>query len=236
LRVNPQWTQILNSSFADTLTKKMTFGVGVGASFGYGISNNMSIIAEGWYSSQGQHFTYTYPNPAYVVGSNVPSELTVTREIRMRYFKLPVFFKYGTNAERKYAIYGMLGPQFEYLMNMEDRNNDTRYVYAYDPYVETANFPQNAIDPYKRINLSVAGAFGLDVKLRFNLRMNLQVRADYGLLDIRDTEYTFTERRNGTDRTLNYWTDHQRITSPSKNLNVGLTLGFTYIFIPRFHY
>lgn len=236
LRVNPQWTSILNGSFADTLTKKMTFGVGVGASVGYGFNDNMSLLVEGWYSSQGQHFTYEYPNPAFVAGSDLPEERTVTREIRMRYLKIPVLFRYGTNTERKYAIYGMLGPQFEYLMNLEDRNNDPRYTYTTDPYVETANFPQEAIDPYNRINVSVVGAFGLDIKLRYNLRMNLQVRADYGLLDIRDTEYTYTERRNGVETELNYWEDHQKITSASNNLNVGLTLGFTYIFIPRFHY
>jgi hypothetical protein len=239
LRVIPQWTMMPSAGYADSLDRTATGGVQGGISIGYGFNYRASIVLEALYSSQGQNFEYTYPNPQFQPGLNVPEDITVRRTLRMRYLKFPVFFKFGTDMEKKYAIYGMLGPQFEYLMSVDDENNDRR-EYTNEPFLptgeRTAGFPWNDIDRYNRFNVSVAGAFGLDVKLRFNLRMNLQVRADYGLLDVRNTDVAFRVNENGVDKTYNYWEDYLQHTDPIRNVNVGLALGFTYIFIPRFHY
>jgi Outer membrane protein beta-barrel domain len=239
LRVTPQLSMMPSGSYADSLDRTATGGVSGGISIGYGFNYRSSLILEALYSSQGQNFEYTYPNPTFTAGSNLPEDIEVRRTVRMRYLKLPVMFKYGTDMERKYAIYGMLGPQFEYLFSVDDDNNDRR-EYTNEPYLPSgeraAGFPWEDIDRYNRVNISVVGAFGLDVKLRFNLRMNLQVRADYGLLDVRKKDVEFNVNANGVDQTYNYWDDYLQHTDPIRNLNVGLTLGFTYIFIPRFHY
>lgn len=236
LRAIPQYTSIMNSDYPDSLENAFTVGAAGGIGFGYGFTNHFTLGANVLYSYQGQRFNYYYPRPGTDINGNPLPEAEVEREIFFKYIQVPVFAKFGTDFERKYAFYGMIGPQFGYMLDATDRNDDKRYVPEYDPYVETANYPDDPYERYERLDIQGMVAAGLDVKLRFNLRMNVQLRAAMSVLDIQDKDVTYTERRDGVVSEINYWEDRQNISSEARNLNVGLTIGFTYVFIPRFHY
>jgi hypothetical protein len=49
-------------------------------------------------------------------------------------------------------------------------------------------------------------------------------------------DVTYQERRDGKVSTVNFHEDRRGLSEASNNLNVGITLGFTYVFIPKFHY
>jgi hypothetical protein len=232
LRAMPTSIWMLNQDDSDSSTEyRFTAGMSAGLMAGYGLNDNMSIVANFLYASTGQNLlTDVYTEADATTGDL--REIEVKTERRLRYFQLPVFFKYSSNAERKVAVFGMLGPQLGILLSARDENNDRRYTPEFPPYSQVANFPE-PIDRYQRIDLQAVGAVGIDVKLRFNLKMNLQARFGYSLLDVENKDRTYDIRTNGVVQEVNYWGEDRAVT---RNLFGGLMLGFTYVFIPKFHY
>lgn len=246
LRVTPLASWLLNSSDGelpeDSLTMKQTYGVAAGPAFGYSFNNYIGVMANILYSSQGQNHTFI----ANSLETGAPAE--VLTELRLRYIKVPLLFKINTHAERKYVFAAEIGPQLSFLTSVDERDNDKRYRYPSPPYTYFTNFPKR-YNTFSVTNIGAVLGVGMDVKLRFNLKMNLQLRMDYTFNDAENKDAKFNVTENGITREVNYYEyvppirpnyTQQRNYLPnrssSNNLTLGLTVGFTYVFIPNFHY
>jgi len=243
LRGMPQRTAILKGDYPDSVETVDSYGMAFGVAGGYGFSNNLSAYAEVWYSAQGQNLEYTFPNQRLDADGTPLPDNVVTTETRLRYVKVPLYLKYGMNADRKYSFHGILGPQFSFLVDGDFNVDDQRYlenpyIPNLDPRAELSGEPQDPEDVsnlYQQFDFGIMAGAGVDVKLRFNLRMNLQVRTDFSLLDQHNTDFSYDQRLNGVSESVDYW-EGQGYSDPARNWNVGLSIGFTYTFIPRFHY
>ncbi|MFW5658341.1 MAG: porin family protein [Bacteroidota bacterium] len=236
VRAFPSLSFFLNSDDMDNTDYRLTGGVSAGVFGGYGFNEHISLVSNVLYANIGQRYiTETYQETAVdpETGESRTYDIDVEQERRLSYMQLPIMFKYSTNAERKFAFFGQLGPQLGYLIGANDYSNDRRFTPIIPPYSQEAGFPYEEIDRYERLQVSAAAGVGLDIKLRFNLRMNIQLRGVYGILDVEDKDVEYRLRTNGIEETVNFWGSDRAATNP---VQAALGIGFTYIFIPRFHY
>lgn len=246
LRVTPMATWLHNSTDAarpkDSLDYVQSYGVSAGLAFGYCFNNHIGVMANVLYSSEGQNHTYLLPTPA---GGKLDTVLT---ELRLRYIKVPLLFKINTNAERKYVLAAEIGPQFSFMTSCDERDNGKRYQYPSPPYTYFTNMP-NRYSTFNIFNMGAVLGVGLDVKLRFNLKMNVQARMDYAFLNVENQDAKFDVTEKGITREVNYYNYtpniHPNYTqerayiqgrAASRPMTLGFSIGFTYVFIPNFHY
>lgn len=229
----------------DSVSFEMTYGVSTGLAAGYMFNNHIGLFGQLLYSSQGQDHRYFYRSN---LNNEQDTTISVLHQLRQRYFKIPLLFKLTTDGRNKF-VYGIeLGPQLDYLVSIDESNNETRYAYPYPPGQVYTDFPDR-IDTFERLNLSLAFAAGVDIKLRFNLKMNVQFRMDYGFFDLEDKGETFNLTERGNTRSVDYYgttpdlqpnyargLTYQPDRASTHPLTAGLTIGFTYLFIPDLHY
>ena len=236
VRAFPSLTWLLNSDDMDNTDYRITGGVSAGIAAGYGFNEHISLVSNVLYANVGQRMiteTYQEIDVDPETGEERTYDIDVEAERRLSYMQLPLMFKYTSNAERKFSFFGQLGPQLGVLVGANESTNDRRYQADFPPYSVTAGYPDDPIDSYNRLDLSAAAGIGLDIKLRFNIRMNIQLRAAYSVLDIENKDLQYNIRTNGIEETVNYWGNDRATTNP---LQAALGIGFSYIFIPRFHY
>ncbi len=242
-RVIPQSTWILNSQDSDAseadFSYVYTYGVAAGIGGGYAFTEHLGVMADLLYSSQGQAHSYDA-----IVGTET---FRFTDEIRLRYLKIPVMFRLSTNTERKTAFTFQVGPQLSYLVSVKQYVGNTNYPHnnqlPRDPEGEPDfyNVPDR-YNTYETLVFDVAGGIGVEVKLRYNLKMHLQFRADYSLSDTENKEASYDVYQNGQVTNVKFYDSpytypHYTGNRPkSSNLTGGLLLGFSYVFIPKFHY
>lgn len=238
VRAIPQFTLQHNSNDFDNYDYILSGGVSGGLAFGYGFNDHISVVSNFLYGNVGQSWiTDTYTEIDSLNGGE-PREVDVRQDRRLGYLQIPVMFKYASNQEKKLSVFGMVGPQLDVLLKAEWEDNDRRYAPEIPPYAAVTGYPTEEIDRYNRVGLSAVAAVGLDIKLRFNLRMNIQARFAASLLDIEDKDVDFRIRQNGVETQENYWDYATGNTGRgvTRNLSAGLSIGFNYVFIPKFHY
>ncbi|MCS6904858.1 MAG: outer membrane beta-barrel protein [Bacteroidia bacterium] len=243
----PQACWALNSTDRkvsnDSLKYEPTYGVAFALKGGYSFNSFIGLGANIIYSSQGQDNAYFYR-----LSGSKDSTVRVLNQLRLRYLKIPILFKVNTNANQKLSIGAQIGPQLDILTSIDESNNDTRYFYPSPPRIIYTNFPER-IHTFHRINLSLATSLDLDIKIHFNLKMNIQIRTDYGFLDIENKDASFYVTENGVTRQVKYYHytppitpnyTHQRAyvegRSSTHILTLGLGIGFTYYLMPDFDY
>ncbi len=242
LRVVPQNTWLLNQQDSDAPAEQFsyvfTYGVAAGIGGGYAFSPHLGIKTEILYSSEGQAHSYE----TLVNGE----PLTVVRELRLRYVKLPLMFKISTNTERKYAFYFQAGPQFSYLLSVKEYDNNPAYPHEATLPIDPPGEPDyyNVPNRYDTFNPYVIGAvaqIGLEIKLRFNVKMHAALRVDYGFTDVENKNAKYTVYQNGVAQEVPFYSSytlpHYKDPRPPTNpLTAGLLIGFSYLFIPQLHY
>ncbi|MCS7084735.1 MAG: outer membrane beta-barrel protein [Bacteroidia bacterium] len=252
MRVVPSKTWVLNgadsdiqSRWPDSLSRVGTYGVQFGLAYGYGFNAKFAAMGNILYSTQGQHHTYAYRK---LDADGEYRKVTVVNELRLRYLKFPFLFRYTTNPDRKVAFAAEIGPQLSLLLSELERTSDKRYRFEQMPNFYITNFPDR-IETLRRVDFGAVVAAGVDVKLRFNIKMNVQLRWDVGLVDVENKNATFNLTRDGITEEIKYYNfrppndpnytlhrDYSSRRGASRNMTLGLGIGFAYIFIPNFHY
>jgi hypothetical protein len=235
----PQYSIMYNatdmSSPKDVYGYRPTFGVGVAFLAGYGFTNNLGLRANLMFSDQGQSNTYVLPNEELKLTE-------YTRDLRLRYLKLPILFRWNSDPEKKAAATIETGPQLDFLVNVNEQTSDKVYR-PFPPIGQTFTGYPSRSTTFNPVNFSWVLAAGVDVKLRYNIKMNIQVRFDAGFVDVekKDAKFLITENGNTIEQKYyEYGIYNPAVTGKTRgrstNMTVGLGIGFYYIFIPRFHY
>jgi hypothetical protein len=239
-RAMPQSTWMLNSDDADTdkdvYSYEATFGMAAGAVGGYGFNDHIGLVANLVYSHQGQNHLYKVLNTS--------GELVEVRnELRLNYIKLPIMGRFNTQGDKKFVYSLEVGPQLNFLTSVRESNSDKNYQPLEPPGVTYTNYPDR-YDTFKPFLMSAVLGLGVDVKLRYNVRMNVQLRVDYALMDAEQKDVEFQVTQAGLSETVKYY-EYNRDPSKARynpgrpattNLVGSFGIGFSYIFIPRFHY
>lgn len=217
----------------DTLGYVPTFGVAFGPIAGYSFNNYFTVLFNPLYSAQGQSYSYYYNN-----AQGVKEKVRI--DTRTRYFKLPLLFKFHTNAARFISVGGMIGPQLDILTSVEEYDSDRRYQ-PFPPYdVSYTNYP-NRFDTFAPFVWSGVAGLNLDVKLRYNLKMNSYIRLDYALQDVEDKSEAFIRTQDGVSERTKFYSQENEIRfgkdrKSSHNATIAIGLGFTFLFAKKFHY
>ncbi|MCZ2356719.1 MAG: PorT family protein [Bacteroidia bacterium] len=214
----------------DQFKYKYTWSMGVGVKGGYGFNDHIALHLGLLYFTQGQVHQY----------KNSKSD-TITNNLRLYYLKVPVLFRWTTDANRKYVFAAEAGPQASFFLSNNEWNNDKRYYPESPQGVTLTNMPSRRTT-FTPFNIGLAAAVGVDVKLRYNLKMNAMIRGDFDFTDAEDKSRKFDVTKDGTTTREDYY--YSSYTRPyyskerkaTNNATLSLGIGFTYIFIPRFHY
>ncbi len=205
----------------DTFSYLRTYGMSGGISLGYHFEDHLGVHVNLLYSAQGQD--HTYKNRL---------QDTVRHQLRQYFLKVPVLFKYTTDPELKYAFTVEVGPQFNFLLGVKERDNNRAYLYEQVPFEYKTNVPSR----YETFNSFLFGAAfrtGLDVKLRYNMKMNTRLWVDYALTDAENKNATYDLTKQGITQTVNYYPTNRPKTT---NITGGLLIGITYVLMPKIHY
>lgn len=235
----PQYTAMFNGTdfgSSDTLYGyRPTFGMGVGVIGGYGFTQKMGIRFNLIFSDQGQSNNFLALN-----NENILTEYQ--RDLRLRYLKLPVLFRYNTDPEKKVALTVETGPQLDILVNVNEQTSDKTFR-PFPPVGQTYTGYPKRYETITPVNFGWVGAVGMDIKLRYNVKMGIQLRTDVAFVDAERKSAKFLITEAGDTREVKYY--EQGIYDPaltgekrgrSTNFTLGVAVGFTYLFIPRFHY
>lgn len=214
----------------DQFKYKYTWSMGVGLKGGYGFSDHIALHIGALYFTQGQVHQY----------KNSKSD-TITHQLRLYYLKVPVLFRWTTDANRKYVFAAEVGPQASFFLGYNEWDNDKRY-YPESPQGTTFTSMPDRKATFSPFNIGLVAAAGIDIKLRYNLKMNAMVRGDFDFTDAEDKSQKFDVTQNGaTTREDYYYSSYIRpyyssARKAANNATLSFGIGFTYIFIPKFHY
>ncbi len=205
----------------DTFEYQKTWGMQAGVNLGYSFNNNLGIHANLLYSSQGQNH-----------GSKNKLGEPVRNVLRMYYLKLPILFKWNTDSELKFSYAIEAGPQFSYLAGIKEKNDDKSYEAEHPPMIYYTNVPER-INTFKPFQVGAVLRTGLDIKLRFNLKINTRIWVDYAFTDSENKDAKYNVTYQGITTEQSYYSKNRKTNT---NLTGGLQVGFTYYFIPKLHY
>jgi hypothetical protein len=244
LRIMPMLTQMRNADDAKAPTAAhsyvTTWGMTFGLSSMYAIDNHWSFGTNLLYSSQGHTYTHTYD-------TGFGAFETATNAQRLRYIKMPFLAKWTTDATQKLAFMAEGGIQPGFMIEADEIRSNQQ-VYPNGPgvgpngeplYVTYNQYPERK-DTYKAFQLWGVLGVGTEIKLRYNVKLNLTLRTEYGLTDVEDKNATYA-------RTILNQTTQQPFYSPRSDrpsftdnrpsthwITAGLNIGITYVFIPHF--
>ena len=215
-----------------------TYGVTAGLAGGYNFNNYVGIAVQALYANQGQHNYFSFVN-------NIGETVKIKNELRLRYFKFPLLFRINTNAQKKYAFSLELGPQFDLLSSVDERDFDPRYPANVPPNQHRPdhlilNFPSRD-RTFQQINYAGVLAVGLDIKLRYNMKVVTSLRADYTFNDVEDKSVTYDYIRDGIHTVTPYYSPETRGNfgpdrAKSHNMTLGVSIGFNYLFLKKIDY
>lgn len=187
-------------------------GYAVSFNLGYNFTENISAIAELQYSLQGQK----YEGKQKMDGVKYDTK----RDINLRYFNIPVFFKYGFGTEDiKFRI--LAGPQIGILLEAtqsytRDGSRQGDELINLDG-VSFVPYAGNITDRFEHIDISMAVDVGADIHISEKFYISAGLRINYGFTDINapayrmqdlDTEYTSSKNAwGGIYISINYKAD-----------------------------
>lgn len=241
-RMTPLMTTMSNQTDADAPDSIFkwtpTFGVCAGISLGYNFSNYFGIYAHALFSNQGQHNYFSFLN-------EYNQKIEVKNELRLRYFKFPLLLRFSTNAQKKYAFTAEIGPQLEWLSSVDERDFDPRYNGNVPPKqnrpdYQILNFPSRE-RTFKEVNYGIVFAPGLDIKLRYNMKIVAALRLDYTFNDVEEKNINYDFVRNGVNTVTPYYSEVTRANfgpnrAKSTNITAGISIGLNYLFLKRINY
>ncbi|MEM6765278.1 MAG: outer membrane beta-barrel protein [Bacteroidota bacterium] len=219
-QVIPQLSWLHNQDDADLpaaqYEQENLWGVATGFRGGYR-RGKMSIETGLLYSQEGGR---------YSLENNTGEAFDQTT--RLEYLKVPLIIGFSpTKLDRKWNAFVGAGVQLDYLLRAYRYNDNTEYE---APIPENyLNFPTTR-EAFEPVGLRGVGQIGVDVKLTYELSMNIYVRMDYLFTDVEDKEESFTILENGETQEQLFWPwfRGETRTASTHPLSLGLGLGVTY--------
>ncbi|OQX77142.1 MAG: hypothetical protein B6D61_07650 [Bacteroidetes bacterium 4484_249] len=176
-------------------------GYAVSFNLGYNFDENMSIMTELQYSLQGQK----YDGKQNLVGGDT---YNVERDINLRYFNIPLFFKYsfGTSVT-KFRF--LAGPQFGFLLeSTQEYLRDGKKLGTFAVDLENNNFVTDAstiTDRFESMDISLVLDVGADIHLSDQFFISAGARINYGLKDINAAAYRINDLDGEYKPSHNFW-------------------------------
>lgn len=184
-------------------------GYAVSATLGYNFTENISVLTELQYSLQGQK----YEGKQSFNGN----KYDVNRDINLRYFNIPLFFKYSFG-DKKTKFRFLIGPQFNMLLEAtQEYTRDGQKLGTTAVNLDGETFVTDAgeiSDRFENTDISLAVDVGADIHLSDQWYISAGLRGNYGFKDINAPAY----RMNDIDGEY----------TPSHNLWGGLYVGIHY--------
>ncbi len=175
-------------------------GYAVSFNIGYNFTENISAIAELQYSLQGQK----YEGKQNINGQ----KCEVKRDINLRYFNIPLFFKYAFGTEDvKFRV--LAGPQIGILLEAtQDYTRDGQKqggpVYDLDGE-EFIPYTSNITDRVTHIDISMAVDVGADIHVSDKFYVSAGIRGNYGFKDINAPAYRLQDLDREYKASQNVW-------------------------------
>ena len=197
VRAIPQSAWILNQDDFDS--EDFDFGVPFSFAFalggGYMFSDVVGIETQMLYSPQGQKY--------------IDSETSEEINIKNNYFKIPVLFRFRSEAEKVGFLFN-IGPEFGFLVGSSINSSDGDLP---------PEFSGDTQYLYENFEFSIAMGIGTSISLGKSLQLDLLINLDYGLSEIESTagkELLFDYQNNGR--------------ASSNNAVAGFSVGLNYCF------
>jgi hypothetical protein len=188
---------------------KSTFSYSVNANIGFDFNKNLGVKLELGYARLGQNYTDEFN-----------ADTLVTKNISVRYFQLPVLFKFRSSGEVAKFIFA-IGPQFEFLMDAK------QYIYINDvatddwgneyvvPGTTEKVYTENIKERFNSMDIMARLDLGVEIVVIKNLFIDAGLSFAYGLTDINADAY----QSPGSDGNYN----------PVHNTYVGFNIGVNYV-------
>ena len=221
----PQNSVLINEAdFAegDELNFASTWGRAYGVMAGYNFTDKISIRTNILLSSQGQKYVgdlsqfQNIDSGSYAmntvgqkfIAGNLSNDYTA--EVKLNYIKLPFLLKINSDPDEAAFFSFEIGPQINILSSATHIIDDK--TVSYSPF----NFETK--DLYNSSTFAVAFGLGADFSLTDNLKLNANLRFDYGLTDAENKAFEVSGRKA--------WSEDRPATNPATG---GLMLGLTYV-------
>lgn len=204
----------------DQYQQELLGGMAGGLQLGYNLTDLLGVRLNLIYSQQGGR--YTRLNAA---GTRV------NEVVRLEYVQLPLMVGFNSNPEFQkitFSAYG--GIQLGVLAQAKEYDDNTEFELPLEQRVRTA---PTLLQAYEDMDLSVVGDIGIDVRLDYDLVMNLHLRANYSLQDVENKDAFVLLDDAGTSRQESYWDFVRDMDerASTRGLNIGLLIGITYTFV-----
>lgn len=206
----------------------------IGINFGVDLGKKFGMSLEGIKSTQGQVYEMI----------DAANKVKGERKIDLSYIQLPMMFKFMSGGSKATRANFNVGPQLSFLTDAkeslqakagtytipEDANFSTiqeEFPTAVDNGNGTYNLPADVpsrdiltkkANDFKNTEFSIAAAFGLDIDIAKHMYLTTQVRGNYSITDMRNSD-VIDELKNGNN-----------IFEKRANLLVGIQLGLHYTF------
>jgi hypothetical protein len=193
---------ILNQNFYGEPEVEYAPKLGYAASFdmGYYFTENISLQAEFQYSLQGQK----YGDKQTIDGV----KYEVDRDIDLRYFNIPLLFKYGFGtSDTKFRI--MAGPQIGILLDATQQYlRDGKKLGTTAVNLDGNSFVTDANDikdRFEKLDYSLAVDVGADFHMSKLVFISAGFRVNYGFTDINAPAYRIKDIDNEYSPSHNAW-------------------------------
>lgn len=199
-RTLEDYTDIAKSELA----YKLKFGYNFGGVVGYNFNNNYGFQTELLYEKTGQNYEDNF-TPA--VGP-----LNVIRRIDLRYFNIPVLFKYTSKNKENIKAYVLAGPQFGMLLRAKE-------LVLLNGIEKIDNL--SASEKFRTFDGGFALGAGVDVFFMKNFYISLGMLNYIGISDI------------NSDAVRDFISKNDDSYKSSKNFRSGLNIGLHYLLSGR---
>src|SRR5688572_17574162 len=165
-----------------------------GASMGYRLAENASLMLEGFYSRQGAKFDLTQ-------GDGGSGAKIGEKEIKLDYLVVPLLFKYTSYGETRFAFH--IGAQMAFLLSGTEENTFTQSGTIEESYTQSprayteGNYLLATTDKdketpetgkFNKKDISLVADIGMEHDLSDDTYLSFGLRLAYGFKDIRAEE------------------------------------------------
>ncbi|MFK7923546.1 MAG: outer membrane beta-barrel protein [Bacteroidia bacterium] len=219
----PQASVLLNSQDQslddDVYRLAILDGMAAGVTFGYDFNDYIGFRLNPQYSLQGGKYTDR---------RDIDSRNKYIT--RLEYLKIPLVLHFNSNpVNHKVVFVFEAGASIGLLTRarMYDDNTD------FDPGLpgNISNFP-SVRETYMPFTVNLTGGIGFDIRLDYDMQLNLRLVGDYSLQDVENKNAEFRLSENGSTVNQRYWEYTRGATRNVETFGItsGVMIGLTWLF------
>jgi len=191
-------------------------GMGGGLVLGANFNDYIGFRLNALYSQQGGAFSVPAGND---------EKYTFVR--RQEYLQIPLMLGFNTNPiNRKTVFTFYAGGQVGFLTAAYEYDDGP----LFRPGTENIVALPTTAETYQDVVFGLVSDLGVDVRLSYDLVLNLHLRANYSLGDLENKEASFIVSQNGQLSNQDFWASRRglRADAATNALNLGAKIGLTY--------